>query len=133
MRSRVSVIVDRIQQLPVTLFSPADLARARWVDVARNFCGTVCVPAYDLKPSLVRDEARDRRLGGCQKRHLLGRVIVSGAEESTVYQSGTPAHPIPDPSTSLRVTLEGLLEVTEVLVRHALGHRFTPAFSIRRL
>ena len=52
MRSRVSVIVDRIQQLPVTLFSPADLARARWVDVARNSCGTVCVPAYDLKPSL---------------------------------------------------------------------------------
>ena len=51
MRSRVSVIVDRIQQLPVTLFSPADLARARWVDVARNSCGTVCVPAYDLKPS----------------------------------------------------------------------------------
>ena len=51
MRSRVSVIVDRIQQLPVTLFSPTGLARARWVDVARNSCGTVCVPAYDLKPS----------------------------------------------------------------------------------
>ena len=51
MRSRVSVIVDRIQQLPVTLFSPADLVHARWVDVARNSCGTVCVTAYDLKPS----------------------------------------------------------------------------------
>ena len=51
MRSRVSLIVDRIQQLPVTLFSPAGLARARWVDVAHNSCGIVCVPAYDLKPS----------------------------------------------------------------------------------
>ena len=34
MRSRVSLIVDRIQQLPVTLLNPAGPAHAHWVDVA---------------------------------------------------------------------------------------------------